>query len=319
MSILYKHKKVILISILLIISTIFLAVYINRSNQMAFPIYTGDVDTYKRQQIAEVYVDQEASKEEILVELTKGLYEYVFKLPVTFVGIETIFGQSVAVIDLKENTENDSVMSWRSGYFQGSTGGAVTSVSLSETMLQKEYNGDWIDGVKFLYECEPVAFEHVEGLSATLYRTTPYVLKDLDVGDALLEHFKLKSKSISENGREVYYELDGEFDANVRVYYNAHFPNAWVEILESPIRTMTIEVGFVVVGLDPYFENFRYYTHISNKDVFLNALKEDDPETYAHLMETGYADVSVKLGAFNSWLLAESEYFNSADFIEFIE
>ncbi len=31
---------------------------------------------------------------------------------------------------------------------QGSTGGKITTVSLEETILQREYNGNWIDGVE---------------------------------------------------------------------------------------------------------------------------------------------------------------------------
>jgi len=44
---------------------------------------------------------------------------------------------------------------WATNYLQGSTGASITTVSLIETLLQTEHNGDWIDGVRFLYHGSP--------------------------------------------------------------------------------------------------------------------------------------------------------------------
>jgi hypothetical protein len=46
----------------------------------------------------------------------------------------------------------------------------MTSIALSETFLQKEYSGTWIDGVQFLLDGETIDLEHVEGLSEIIYK-----------------------------------------------------------------------------------------------------------------------------------------------------
>jgi hypothetical protein len=53
-------------------------------------------------------------------------------------------------------TEGCSGKTWRYQYFQGSAGGYDTSVALARTLLQPDYRGDWIQGVKFSYEGKPI-------------------------------------------------------------------------------------------------------------------------------------------------------------------
>jgi len=84
--------------------------------------------------------------------------------------IKTVSGKKVLVMNLIEGSGAVGEKSWVYDYFQGSTGGLMTSIALSETFLQKEYSGTWIDGVQFLLDGETIDFEHVEGLKEIIYK-----------------------------------------------------------------------------------------------------------------------------------------------------
>lgn len=314
-------RAVVFFSIILILSTMLYAIQLIKPDQLTFPIYTADSDTYEREKVTDIRVDKDAEIDDILTALVKGLSEKVFKLPMTYEGIQIVFGQKIAVVNLHESPEDKVVeypaVSWRTGYFQGSTGGAVTSVSLVETILQREYDGDWVDGVKFFYEGKPIEFEHVAGLSGAHYRTVDYDLDALSIGDTLANRFKLEAKTLSENGRTITYALSGEYDVSSRIYYFLGGMEPWVEFLESPIRGMTIQIEFEE-DLHPYIENFRYYTKITNIDKLLSALEKQYPDKYKTLIEMGTVDVSMRLRGFSSILWAESEYHNETEFVEFI-
>ena len=312
-----KGKRTAL-SLILVVSTILLVLYLSKSDKLAFPIYTANADTYQREKVADVRVEKEAEIDTILEALVKGLSEKVFILPMTYEGIEMIFGQKIAVVNLHESGDENPPVSWRTGYFQGSTGGVVTSVSLQETMLQRDYDGDWVDGVKFLYEGEPIEFEHVSGLSGAQYRTVHYILDELNIGDTLANIFELESKTLSENGRTITYALKGEYDVKGRIYYFEGGMEPWLEILESPIRGISLEIGFGD-DLDPYIERFRYYIKISNVEMFLGQMEIQDPEKYASLMETGTTDVFMRLRGISSILWAESELYSESEFVEFLK
>jgi hypothetical protein len=63
--------------------------------------------------------------------------------------------------------------SWRTLYFQGSTGGACTTIMLVQTFLQNDYDGSWLDGVESYYDGRPISdqWDHID-LSGTKYRQT---------------------------------------------------------------------------------------------------------------------------------------------------
>ena len=84
--------------------------------------------------------------------------------------IKTVNGKKVLIVNLIEGSGAVGEKSWVYDYFQGSTGGNVSTVALTETFLQKEYSGTWIDGVQFLIDGETIDFEHVEGLSEIIYK-----------------------------------------------------------------------------------------------------------------------------------------------------
>ena len=67
---------------------------------------------------------------------------------------------NIAYIDLKEG-ENTNY--WSEKYFQGSTGGSITTYTLTENILQRNYNGEWISGVFFSYEGKTdMEFDHID-------------------------------------------------------------------------------------------------------------------------------------------------------------
>jgi len=138
-----------------------------------YPIYTANIDTYKKEIHSYVYIKKDEVMMNKISTLSKTLSEDFFNnLPIEVVNIEEKDGKSIAVINLKESKENQGVTdysklkgyTWATKYFQGSTGGTITSKTLIETTLQKEYTGEWIDGVKFLYNNKDIDFEHVPDL-----------------------------------------------------------------------------------------------------------------------------------------------------------
>lgn len=73
----------------------------------------------------------------------------------------------VLKVNLKENigfTIPNSLGNFRSWhhYFQGSLGGEQTTIILIESILQREYTGDWIDELEFYYQNEKIGeWDHV--------------------------------------------------------------------------------------------------------------------------------------------------------------
>lgn len=89
-------------------------------------------------------------------------------LPVEVLGVVDRDGRRVVRVNLREDqtvrTATGRPVSWAGLYFQGSTGGSMTTGTLIKTFLQPGYPGRWIDGVRFLYENQPIeeaGFDHV--------------------------------------------------------------------------------------------------------------------------------------------------------------
>ena len=70
-------------------------------------------------------------------------------------------------VNLKENPGfkmPDSLGHYRSWYdfFQGSMGGGRTTIILTESTLQKQYKGEWVDAVEFSYQNEKIGdWDHI--------------------------------------------------------------------------------------------------------------------------------------------------------------
>lgn len=135
-----------------------------------YTIYTANSDTYEKQPDAYVYISNTSDLKQKLTVIANVLSEgYFSNLPIEVVKIEETYNKKIAVIDLKDNNEKN----WVSNYLQGSAGGAITSTALIETFLQREHSGEWIDGVRFLYNggvCEENIFQHAPDLTKVNYR-----------------------------------------------------------------------------------------------------------------------------------------------------
>ncbi|TDT45756.1 hypothetical protein [Fonticella tunisiensis] len=144
-----------------------------------YTIYTADINTYEKKAGEYIYISNETPLKQKLDILVNALSEIYFKnLPIEVVKIEELDKKKIAVINLKESKENKGVTdvskmkgdTWATGFFQGSAGGAITSTQLIETILQREYRGQWIDGVRFLYNNGNCDFEHAPNLAKVNYR-----------------------------------------------------------------------------------------------------------------------------------------------------
>lgn len=135
-------------------------------NKIKLSIYTIDENSLEPNQSSTIEVNENLSLEDKLKELSKAVSEKKFdKLSIQVKSIDTVNGKKVATINLTD-TNNKWVQK-----FQGSTGGSVTANTLIENFLQtsNKSKGEWIDGVKFLYNNETIEYEHVADLSNTVY------------------------------------------------------------------------------------------------------------------------------------------------------
>jgi hypothetical protein len=144
-----------------------------------FTIYSKDVNTDAEVVLGTVSIDSTKTLEEKLNILAKELSNDAFdNLPIELSEITEVDGKKVAVFNLEEQgnnaTETDyskyEGISWFNNHFQGSAGGNITTYTLNKTLLQGDYTGEWIDGVKYLYKGEAIVFEHVESLGNITYR-----------------------------------------------------------------------------------------------------------------------------------------------------
>ena len=83
------------------------------------------------------------------------------------IELQSLDSQGIAHLNLKENdnysgpTSLPICQSWFS-YFQGSSGGLNTMITLKESILQKSYESDWINGVMFYYQGQEIGeWDHV--------------------------------------------------------------------------------------------------------------------------------------------------------------
>ncbi|MBM7624080.1 hypothetical protein [Sporohalobacter salinus] len=145
-----------------------------------YPIYGANKEAEKTVVNFYIKLSEDLTIKEKLENIANRLSRFKFNhLPIEIVKIEESNGD-IAVIDLQEykwNHNQDKFnklqgISWRSHYFQGSTGGMITSKTLIRTFLQRDYDGNWVDGVKFLYEGSEISkdvAQHIR-LSGIKYR-----------------------------------------------------------------------------------------------------------------------------------------------------
>ena len=148
-------------------------------NTIEMVLYSKDANTDEQVVIGTIEVDENLSLEEKIEKLSKELSEKVFdSLPIEFVKINNVEGKKIALFNLNElgnnatdiTFDNYEGVSWINNYFAGSAGGSVTEYTLITTLLQKNYTGEWIDGIEFTYKNSKIEFDHVPGLGEISYR-----------------------------------------------------------------------------------------------------------------------------------------------------
>lgn len=146
------------------------------------PVYGMDSEVMNKEINFYIEVSENLPLEKELDIVADKLSRFKFSgLPIKILNIKNENGKKIAVVNLEESSINKSITepekisgnpgdTWRFGYFQGSAGGSATTETLVETFLQRKYKGQWIDGVRFLYENKPIDFEHVPDLADTSFR-----------------------------------------------------------------------------------------------------------------------------------------------------
>ena len=138
----------------------------NTSSKEELSIYTIDDNTLEPNESSKIELSTDSSLEDKVQQLSNTVSKNFFdNLPIKVKSIDTIDGKKIATINLLDDNNNKWI-----NKFQGSTGGQITSNTLIENFLQVSYKGEWIDGVKFLYNDEPIEYDHVYELSETQYR-----------------------------------------------------------------------------------------------------------------------------------------------------
>ena len=141
-----------------------------------FKLYSKDANEGQEIYLGEVEINKNDSLKNKLTILANTLSEKAFSgLPITLTEIKEVNGKKIAVFDLNEigNNAGDTPIAnykgvnWYNNYFAGSTGGDITQYTLINNLLQKNYSGDWIDGVKFTYKGKKIEFDHVPALGET--------------------------------------------------------------------------------------------------------------------------------------------------------
>lgn len=137
-------------------------------NKVKLSIYTIDENSLEPNESSTIEINESLSLKDKLKELSKAVSEKNFdKLGIDVKSIDTVNNKKVATINLFDTSNKKWLQK-----FQGSTGGAVTANTLIENFLQSnnKSKGEWIDGVKFLYNNEIIEYDHVPNLSTIRYR-----------------------------------------------------------------------------------------------------------------------------------------------------
>ncbi len=120
----------------------------NKNKEAEFKIYTIDSDdTNKKIEFLSFKIDESKSLEEKLNELCIALQKEYFKEGNAKIMLKGIYEDNIATINLV----NEVSGAWAS-HFAGSTGGYISQSTIIETLLQREYKGEWIKGVKVLID-----------------------------------------------------------------------------------------------------------------------------------------------------------------------
>lgn len=122
-----------------------------------------DDNTLKPINLVQISIDDSQSlKDKLQLAANETSKRYFAGLPIEVESISTTASGQIAIVNLKENPGNNKT--WNRNFFQGSTGGSMTCTLLKENLLQRKYEGKWVDGIQFTYEGGKIEYQHVEEL-----------------------------------------------------------------------------------------------------------------------------------------------------------
>lgn len=113
-------------------------------------IYTlNDEDTETKEVFSEIELDNNKPLKDKLNDLCLALQKDFFKEGNALIRLEGIDSNGVATVNLVNSVEG----AWNK-HFAGSTGGYISQMTIIDTLLQKDYDGEWIKGLKILIDGE---------------------------------------------------------------------------------------------------------------------------------------------------------------------
>jgi hypothetical protein len=127
------------------------------------PVYGIDDETWKTKIDYYLRIPKNISLEEKLKYYADRLSKIRFRgNPIEILSIDNHGSKLIGIINLREPEDKKSYF-WRTGYFQGSSGGTMTTYTLIFSFLQRYYKGEWVDGVEFYYEGKPITnkWDHI--------------------------------------------------------------------------------------------------------------------------------------------------------------
>ena len=149
-----NYKKIILI----VITFLVLIIFFQRTDLKIYSISNDD----KLQIHSSIKVLKISPTDKKLSKLASALSKEIFSgKKIILVKIKSVDGKEIAYFDLQDKNEPvGSPLNWNQS-FQGSSGAYNTLTSITETLLQKDFPKNWIDGINLTYNGEYVEFDHI--------------------------------------------------------------------------------------------------------------------------------------------------------------
>jgi hypothetical protein len=119
------------------------------SETMSFPVYVKEPNSKEVVSETSITMRSDLTLQQKIESLVSSLAELKFKE--FTIEVEPIEDKH-AVIKLKEKDENNYENSGIKRYFGDGTQAELNNTCLSETLLQKQYQGEWIESIRIIYD-----------------------------------------------------------------------------------------------------------------------------------------------------------------------
>lgn len=142
---------------------------VEEASKEAYTIYTRDVNSWEIIALSEVKIDKDQSLQDKIQTVANNLSKECFEgLEIKVEEIKDIGDKQIAIINLIDDSERENA-NWMMNFFQGSTGAGITATSLEESLLQRDSQYAWVDGIEIFYNGEVLSGNHIE-FNGIIYR-----------------------------------------------------------------------------------------------------------------------------------------------------